>query len=398
MEDFFCNPTYSVGMEEHPHFSMMSEPVIEGSPTMPPNEMFSFRHGMKTPEPSAAIKHFTEEPTFWRGYTSEEETASPIGNDNMSFRTASTLSAISEPASRTSVASFPEELAQSCNRVERQCGRAQAVTLVPAGKAKVVSMPKLVDVSAVPRLRRPAPITPIRPSSPMNRMELDSQTNSQVSSSPGCSTENSPVHTAPSSVAALLTWGKSVRQRPSLPNLQAPPRFQSSVPHYNSASRVVRTTDFLRHDPYPSTLIEEPTTPPPMSPSRRRLHMFGSSIALSVFGMKRSNSSDSSLGELGGAPETGKEPDAVTTGLVKALSPQPPQPSVQTPSTKPKMVARGANERAPPLILPPCPETYEDERDVTRWPLRKDSSMIGLPTKLHRRQRSMSAALVSVQA
>ncbi|KAK0346632.1 hypothetical protein LTR94_005696 [Friedmanniomyces endolithicus] len=366
IEDFFYNPTHNFAMEEHPRYSMASEPVIVGSPTMPPNEMFSFKAGIKTPEPSAAIRHFTDEPMFWRGYTSEEEVASPIDTDARSFRTTSTFSVISQPASRMSDASFPEQLAQSCERVERQCERAQAITLVPAGKVKVVSMPKLVDVSASPRMRRPASITPIRPPvSRMSRIGISSLASSQASASPRTSTEKSPVSNAPSSVAALLTRGKSVRQRPSLPNLQATTRFQSSMPVPESRSRVVRTAEFLR------------------------LHKLGSSFGLNVFGMKRTNSSDSSLGD----PEAIKEPEPAASA-----SPLTLQPLVRTSSVKPKMIARGANERAPPLVLPPCPETYEDERDLSRWPLRKDSSVLGLPSKLHKRQRSMSAALVSVQA
>ncbi|KAK5741752.1 hypothetical protein LTR17_003743 [Elasticomyces elasticus] len=393
IEDFLCNPTFTFTMEVHPRFSMVAEPAIEGSPTMPSDDMFSWKAGMKTPERPAAAKHFTDEPMFWRGYTSEEEVASPIDNDGMSFRTTSTLSDISETPSRMSNASFPEQLAHNCNRVEQQCNRAQAITLVPAGKVKVVSMPKLVDASTTPRMRRPAPITPFRPPvSRMNRMEIGSQTSRGVSNSPRTSTEKSPVSTAPSSVAALLTRDRSIRQRPSLPTLQATPRFQSSISGSKTSPRVVKTADFLQHDPYPALPVDLPITPPPMSPSRRRLHRFGSSIGLGVFGMRRSNSSDSSLDD---ALEIVKSVEPRGNALFQASS---PQMLSRTPSTKTKMVARGANERAPPLILPPCPETYEDERDVTRWPLRKDASVLGLPTKLHKRQRSMSTALVSVQA
>ncbi|KAK1088017.1 hypothetical protein LTR48_002035 [Friedmanniomyces endolithicus] len=166
-------------------------------------------------------------------------------------------------------------------------------------------------------------------------------------------------------------------------------RFQSSMPHPESRPRAVRTADFLRYDPYPALPGEQPTTPPPVSPSRRRLHKLGSSFGLKVFGMKRTNSSDSSLGD----PEAMRESDPAASAPPPSL-----QPLARASSMKPKMIARGANERAPPLVLPPCPETYEDERDLSRWPLRKDSSIMGLPSKLHKRQRSMSAALVSVQA
>ena len=390
MEDFFFSPTYNFDMDEHPRFSMASDMEnYRCSPTMPPDDMFSFKAGVKTPEPSAAIRRFTDEPMFWRGYTSDEEVASPIDADDMSFRTTSTFTDGDRPSRHTSNASFPEKLAQTCNKVEQQCSRAQAITLVPAGKAKVVSMPKLVDVSTTPRMRRPAPITPVRPPvSRLNRVEIGSLTSSQASNSPRTATEKSPVSIAPSSVAALLTRGKSIRPRPSLPNLQATARVQASTPHSASSSRVPRTAEFLRHDPYPSPPDDQALTPPPMSPSRRRLHRFGSSIGLNVFGTKRSNPSDSSIEEL---PEATKEVDAITPASPKAPS---PQSLTRSTSTKPRMIARGANERAPPLVLPPCPEAYEDDRETMSWL----ASNMPLPGKLHKRQRSMSAALVSVQA
>jgi hypothetical protein len=64
------------------------------------------------------------------------------------------------------------------------------------------------------------------------------------------------------------------------------------------------------------------------------------------------------------------------------------------------MVARGANERAPPIVLPPCPDDSEYDGDrvaavrsqVQRSP--KSYSPTGAPKpgkKLHRRQRSLSA-------
>ncbi|KAK3070674.1 hypothetical protein LTR53_010051 [Teratosphaeriaceae sp. CCFEE 6253] len=357
---------------------------------MPPDDMFSFKAGVKTPEPSDTIKQFANEPVFWRGYTSDEEVASPIDADDMSFRTVSTRNCGSVAARPLSNASFPEQLAQSCDRVEQQCNRAQAITLVPAGKAKVVSMPKLVNVLATPRMRRPVPVTPIRPPvSRLKRFGIDSQASSQTSESPRTSTEKSPMSGAPTSVAALLTRGRSVRPRPSLPDLRARPRYLPDTPYSALEVRIPPTADFLQYDPYPSQAGEQATTPPPMSPSRRRLQRIGSSIGLSVFGMRRSNSADNSVGD---ASDIAKEPETVTPTSPEARSPQLP---ARAASVKPKMIARGANERAPPLILPPCPESYEDDRDGTRWLGRKDASGV---MKLHKRQRSMSAALVSVQA
>lgn len=65
-----------------------------------------------------------------------------------------------------------------------------------------------------------------------------------------------------------------------------------------------------------------------------------------------------------------------------------------------KMIARGGNERAPPIVLPPCPYSSEqdfDQRGSTR-PNTQRAPKSYMPTgaprqsgKLHRRQRSLSA-------
>ena len=54
-------------------------------------------------------------------------------------------------------------------------------------------------------------------------------------------------------------------------------------------------------------------------------------------------------------------------------------PSRSSSKPLPKLVPRGANERAPPIVIPPCPEDYDDGADDegelpnARWPMRKDS-------------------------
>ncbi|KAK4541067.1 hypothetical protein LTR36_008292 [Oleoguttula mirabilis] len=396
LDDFLIKPT-ALTMDDHALATMPSDDNIT---IMPPHEMFSFKPGKKTPEPSATITNFTDEPMFWRGYTSEEEVASPIDDgDDMSFHSDSSDS---EPASRASQASFPEQLAQSCNRVEQQCNRAQAVTLVPAGKAKVISMPRLVDVPATPRMRRPATATPLRPPvSRLNRMEIGSQTSSQNSrtNSPRTSGERSPVSTAPSSIAEPPKRVKTVRRRPSLPALSIAARSFGTPDSSPDLARNTRRVDFLDHDPFPSSSAERPTTP--MSPSKRRLHKFSSSLSLNVFGrgIRRNNSSDSNVGA---DLNVVKEPEPILiSGAYQAV-----RSPIRKASVKPKMVARGANEREPPLILPPCPEDYDDDDGDDKenagsapWSSRKESAVHGVMmdqshkvAKLHKRQRSSSAA------
>lgn len=367
------------------------------------HDMYSFKPGKKTPEAPATTNDFTKEPVFSHGYTSEEEIASPIDADDMSYGSDSNDSVT---ASLRSEASFPEQLVQSSKTIEQQCNRAQAVTLVPAGKAKVISMPRMVDVPAAPRMRRPATATSVRlPVSRLNRVEPTTQTSSQHSrrSFLRTTSEKLPISTTSSSIAEDPKRLKSVRRRPSLPFLAPTTRSEPSTPNTPlDQTRLPRTADFLKHDPYPSPSTERPTTP--MSPSKRRLHKLSSSLALNVFGrgMRRSTSLDTGVIE---DLETVKEPEPLL--LLSPADAEARQTSHRRISLKPKLVARGANERAPPLVLPPCPEGYdEDEANaaMAQWPARKDSAALISPIesfpaklpKLHKRQRSVSVSAVLV--
>ena len=319
----------------------------------------------------AMIKNFTDEPFFWPGYASDEEVASPMASDNLSCHSSESDND-SELVSLETAASLPSQFTQSCSKVE-QCSRAQAVTLVPAGKAKVISMPRLVDVSAIPRMKRPA-ITPVRlPVPRMGRIEASTQSTFQIAL-PN-SSEDTPVYkvsspdaeqsqsfkglrrkpSLPSSIIEQSTRVKSVRKEPSLPTLQSTAHSQLSTP-YSSPHSVQhpQSADFLRFDPFPPSPLELPTTP--MSPGRRRLHKLSSSIGLNnVFskGPKRNDTCSSPFSE---DLETVKEsePVLVTLSHQEMLTP------TRKPNVRAKLVARGASEREPVLVLPPCSEDDDD--------------------------------------
>lgn len=420
LDDFLINPTTSA-MKRH---SLATAPSDENITMMPRHEIFPFKPARKASK-SARIMNFPNEPIFGRGYTSEEEMASPIDDsDDASLHSASSVVIIS-PTKHARKSSFPEQLAQSCNRVEQQCSRAQAVRFVPAGKAKVVSMPRLVDLSATPRMRRPATntsihpqLTPIRPLvSRMSRIEIGSQTSSRTNSPQRTSSERSPVSTAPSSVVELPKTTafssfaeqpkrvKTVRRRPSLPALFVAARTSNASDSSPEPASTTRRVNFLDHDPFPSSSADRPTTP--MSPSKRRLHKFSSSLGLNVFGrgLRWNSSTDS---DVGGDLNVVKEPEPILISTSR-LSVQPTS-HIRNPSIKTKMVARGASEREPPLVLPPCPDDYDDDDSnynvaSTGWPSRKDSQAPNALTrnpssarmlKLHKR-KSYSAAVVPEQ-
>jgi len=395
MEDFLINPTFDA-MDDR-HRSPASLAVDGCVSTSPPVGMFSLEKVPKTPEASATMRSFVEEPFFWRGYTSEEEVASPVEADDLSFRSATSPSPC---PSQLGDAPFSEPFAQGGYRVEQQCSKAQAITFVSAGKARIVSLPKaVVDSPTVSRPKRPATDTSLQlPRSRFHSGETDTSTTSFQNSPRALthtSSEKSPVSTPTSSIAEQPKKGRNMlRRRPSLPVLAATARFHAATASPLSTFHS-QSTDFLNHDPFPSA--EQMS--PPMTPTKRKLHKFSSSLGLGVLakGAKSATSPDGSVSEdIEAAP--GPEPILATTLAMPA----------RRPSTRTKMIPRGANERAPPIVLPPCPESYdEDENFVFRstasnyGPARKvskSSASVPKSSKLHRRQRSYSTAWITSQA
>lgn len=395
MDDFLINPTIEAMNDRHHSPTSI---VVDGyvATSTPPIDMFSLKQAQKTPEASATIRSFVDEPLFWRGYASEEEVASPVEADDLSFHSATSPS---PSMSQLSYSPFPEHLAQNYDHVEQQCSKAQAITFVSAGKARIVSLPKVVDSPTASRIKRAATETPIRlPMSRSHSREAESPTTS-LRDSPRAisesSSDKSPVCTSTVSIVEQQGKGyKTLRRRPSLPILATTVRLPDTASSHLSTLQS-QSTDFLNHDPFPSS----EKSSPPMTPTKRKLHKFSSSLGLSVFAKvaKGATSSDDGLSE---NFETVPEPEPTLTT------------STQIPAresrTRTKMIPRGANERAPPIVLPPCPESYDEEDDFvfrstapTCRTSRKDlktSPPLPKTNRLHRRQRSYSTAWITSQA
>lgn len=387
MEDFFFNPTRNTfGVMDvrkstpSARASMASvRRSTHRSPAMSSSDVFDFQAGKSTPERCITMRSYAEEPSFWRGYLSDEEVASPIGTDDWSSRTSSEHGS----PGRESFEDFPEQLAQSHYSVEQRCNKAQVVKLVSVGKPRMVSMPRLIDLPpTAPRLRRVAPLPPLTPDAYVQR----TQTAAAASSSPRqrssrSSMERPMTASAAASFSGHLKEGESARLHPSVPHIltQAKKAVSESVTRQPSH-------DFLEYDPCPSS---SPVTPPPRSPSHRRLFKLSPSFSLHRLGsgLKRRDAS-----EFGIAEEPEPRPEAVQD--VAATLAQPLK-VVPTPTPRPKLVPRGANERAPLLVLPSCPDDYDCDLAPMQWPLRKE---LDTRNKLQRRQRSRSAALVTAQA
>ncbi|KAK4937801.1 hypothetical protein LTR28_009745, partial [Elasticomyces elasticus] len=144
--------------------------------------------------------------------------------------------------------------------------------------------------------------------------------------------------------------------RPSTPVLEAAARTPSS-PASPATPKSPPTHHRLEpHIASPAPQDVTTSSPPPTSPGKHRLRTFSRTL-LSI---RRSASRSSSSNE-----------DADHNTTTAAPSPTSPQATFfsTTSSAKPrpaeKMIARGANERAPPIELPPWPYGDEDKENET---------------------------------
>ena len=408
IDDSLINPTIRMNTlrmdDDYAHFQSSTMDEI---PVMPPSKMFSQKYGNKTPQPSATIRDLNEDPIFWRGYTSDEEVASPIENDDMSIQSTSTET---EDTASPSDDSVLEQVANSSERVELH--QAKAVRLTKPGKPKLVWVAKHSNNPSTQRTANAAPTSAIRPpTSKMSRTNLSGGRDSEDagrSSSPQSSREKLPKSKSSKQIPTKSLRRQNHRVRPELSLVQSKSRSESPTPTSSTPKTPKPPShggraDFLRHDPYSSiegtTLAASPTPPKP------RLHKFSSSLSLRGFskGLGR-NTSPLSSAET--KLEVAKESEPISTSPALAEMHIPLWTSSRV---RAKMVPRGANERAPVLVLPSCPDDSDekqDKREVRNWPLRKDSVATTAdvdpsnpsPSTPRRRRRSYSAAIASAKA
>lgn len=396
MDEFLINPTGP--MDDYWRFGGPSSPA--GSATHPDlsNTYHNLRFRDKIAEKSAAIRRFHDDATiFCRGYTSDEEVASPVENDDFMFDSTSS------DADSTASIHEAQYHAQTCNNAQQLCNRAQAVQLVSVGKPKVVSMPKPVDPEATYSPQGSDYETEVRPSvSSMSHMRPAGgyhYLRGSISSSPRSSDENS--HSSfPISPTSQPTGPRLVRRKPVLPRLQITSRSDSPQSDTNSSTPgtawPVGRPNFLDYDPfgsdYSAHVAASPSTPKP------RLHRLSPPFRLKSLSrsLRRSSTSDGSSGDGSISKKDISRP--IGSPIISDIHVPPRTPS----KPMPKMVARGANERAAPIEIPPCPDDYQDDFKVPVWPQRNDSvahfdGPRPVATRMHGRRKSLSA-FVSTQA
>lgn len=335
------------------------------------------------------------EQLYWRGYNSDEEDLSGDDSDTMSISSASSGEILEMTPTRLSIISA--EVLQDAKRrslIDQTVCCAQAVTFKPINHGDIILSPRLVDIPPSPRSDRSQSISHCKPpTSRLAKLDMSKATRHQrsVHSTPRTSLEESSnastPSTPPTSVddrSPVSSSEKVIRRKSAVHSMRGVARREYSVKADNQALREFLATDPSTHTK-PLSYVPAHMAPP----SKRKLRKFSSSFSLGRF-TKRKDTPESSSDEL---------PTLSTLNRQKLPAPEVYRPtrcsSLQPPPTK--MVARGGNERAPPVVLPPCPDGSEDDVGPMRGPMRrapKSYAPTGAPKpgrKLHRRQRSLSA-------
>jgi hypothetical protein len=342
------------------------------------------------------------EQLYWRRYDSDEEALSSAESDTESIDSASSGEILEMTTARLSIVSA-EELARSCQPIEQTIYCAQAVYLQPVNQGNAKLSPRLVEIPPSPRFERSQNMGYYKPS--MSRLsKLDTSTATRhhrsVASTPRSSLENSSnastSSTPPTSVddrSPLSSSEKVIRRKSAVSSMRSIAKREFSINSHNMPdAQTLR--EFLASAP---STQDRPLSQVPAhltTPSKRKLRKFSSSFSLGRFNpTKRNSSAGNLLEEMPALPAkyaAPPMPEVYRPTRCSSLLPPPPT----------KMVARGGNERAPPIVLPPCPNDSEDD-GAHVGPIRghlqrspKSYSPTGAPKtgrKLHRRQRSLSA-------
>ncbi|KAH9809298.1 hypothetical protein Tdes44962_MAKER06158 [Teratosphaeria destructans] len=351
MEDFLINPTYPhVAMDGDPGPALLRpESHVSTTTSSPPDDrVYSWKGQHKNASLSVvnALSHFS-----WQSYASEEEPASPVDTDDMSARSPSPASC---PRRIPSEESLPELLERTGDDAEQQCNEAQAVRVVVAGRAKVVSMPRLVDNAS--RKKRPTTIMHISPASRKGSTDAASQTSSLDSrrDTPRTSAEgspSSPASTTPSSVDDADEPPPdqpktTLRRRPSLPHLNT--SLTPPAPPMPSPADVRQAVDYWERQPIPPV---ERRPSMPLSPGLRKLQKISSSLAMNLFK---------------------KDPKQVSRedDIAEEPEPTPPSPMLApAPAGRPrlKMVARAPMSAPHRSCSRPARKTTRTTMSPTGW-------------------------------
>jgi hypothetical protein len=391
MDQFLVNPT--VTTDRYAESRSISPKASRRSHQLALNTQDADLHPSKDTLPDTLAEQL-----LWRAYDSDEEDLSSVDSDTMSIRSSSSGEILEVKTARLSIVSA-DDLARN-RRIsnEQSLYRAQAITIKPINYGSVCMSPRLVDIPASPHCDISQNVGCYRP--PTSRLsKLDTTNVHQRSnfspprtSSEGDSNGSTP-STPPTSIderSPISSSEKVIRRKSAVTGMRHAARRECSV-NVDNMQDAQTLREFIASDP--ASFGDRPVSKMPnplVMPSKRRLRKFSSSFSLGRFTMR--NSAERVSEQL----RTSSNPNRQTLPAPEVY--RPTRCSSLQPVPAGKMIARGGNERAAPIVLPPCPYNSEQDFGPMR-PRMQRAPKSYLPTgaprqsgKLHRRQRSLSAS------
>jgi hypothetical protein len=330
----------------------------------------------------AALKDHTQ-PGFDEEYQSSEEALSPMLQDEAAA-TEEEVTTDDESAGEESEDEF--DLVSELEAKAFKIDIAIAMCVTSAGKAHIINVPQRWSAFRGRQSQRFDPRSGSRSPPPPSRsiMRPALRTNSSISQSSTSQSRSSSI-----SRPETPEVGKYARHTPIVPHSHRTASSTASAGSLASSSNGAQSLhSFLNSDPYE---LSQPQPQPSKTTTRSKLRNVSSKLIASLNSptVESPISDDASIRSSRRRSMTvSSRPDTAST--VKAenvpfffsqrsrdewyrehsqpVRSQTPPPGVMelqgtTPARGrfPKMVARGANERAPMLELPPCPKDYDME-------------------------------------
>jgi len=394
MEQFLVNPTVTTG--RYAESRSISPKASRRSHQLDLNTQDLDFHPSKDSLPDRLAEQLS-----WRGYDSDEEALSSVDSDTMSIRSSSSGEILEVKTARLSIASA-DELARN-RRIsnEQSLYRAHAITIKPINYGSVCMSPRIIDIPSSPHCERSQNIGCYKPpTSRLSRLDTTNVRQRSTFTTPRTSSEGdsngSTPSTPPTSVderSPISSSEKVIKRKSAVTGMRNAARRECSV-NVDNSQDAQTLREFIASDPA-SFGGDRPVSKmpnPQVMPGKRRLRKFSSSFSLGRFTMR--NSAERITEQLRASSNPNRQtlpaPEVYRPTRCSSLQPLPAG----------KMIARGGNERAPPIVLPPCPYNSEQDFDqqVPTRPRMQRAPKSYLPTgaprqsgKLHRRQRSLSA-------
>lgn len=366
----------------------------------------------------------TQDWDFWPEYASEEEIASPIATED--FELDSTSSKVASTPSLRESSSLERLPANATSMrvvrvrspslttpdIEQLCSWAQAVPLLPAGRPRIVSVRKSPNhspsSSTAQSLGKSASVETLEAPRPHIARHDERSSSPMFSRRPPLSpTEKAPPMPASRAPADQPLESRMPRSRKSMVLPKRPHNWlqaetmPASVPL--CAQRVSEQRAEMKRTN--TNIPARPQQPDTLSSqSRHRLLKFSSTFNLRGIGSSRRQDSTSSSDSDQWMTDMQRPTTSASSQVYTLFS----DPSPIVSKTKAKLIPRGANERAPLLILPPFSEEVVDEWTLlspSQWMAHNDSCITNEPSRrmsfdadFSARRKTFSKPLVSARA